>query len=147
MECSEAIEGVHEDHCLHDLRRRDTSTRGILAAGGYGQICCWCGDLFHSRQETNQHGEYEPGISRFVKFNREAASRKEAALKLREHRHDVRIYKRGHLSDEQVKGLERLIALGPKQKQKQKRSYGYLYVCPECGKPKSKPVVCRECKR
>jgi len=138
MECSGAIEGVHEDHCLHDLRKKDARTRGQLAAGGFGRICCWCGDLFHSQEQTDEHGEYEPGLATSVRLKREAAGRTEARVKLRENRAHAKDYGQGFLSAEEVEGLERVIAW-PKRKLK--------HICPECGKPKSKPVVCRECKR
>ena len=140
MECSGAIEGVHEDHCLHDLRRGE-GVRPERKRDGHGQVCCWCGDLFLSRSDGGAgHGEYEPGIAASVKLKREATGRVEARTKLRENREYAKDYGKGFLSAEEVGGLERVIAW-PKRKRK------LNHVCPECGKPKSKPVVFRECKR
>lgn len=143
MECRGAVEGVHEDHCLHDLRRSDAAARLTLKdrdpREGPGQICCWCGDLFLSRSDNgNSHGEYEPGIAVWLRKKREASGRKEARMVLRENRLHVKSHGQGFLSDKEVKDLEAVVAW-PKRK--------LNHVCPECGKPKSRPVVCRGCRR
>lgn len=73
--CSEAVEGVHEDCCLHDLRRGDKYFPG--------QVCCWCGLIFLARETwwTSDHGEYEPALPKTVLKRREAAGRKETRLR------------------------------------------------------------------
>jgi hypothetical protein len=53
--CPEAVEGVHEDCCLHDLPRRHPEAPA--------RVCCWCGDLYGADFEAMaEHGEYEPGL-------------------------------------------------------------------------------------
>lgn len=44
--CEAGIEGVREDHCLHDHRD--------------GRVCCWCGDLFI--REAGGHGAFRPYV-------------------------------------------------------------------------------------
>lgn len=81
--CDAAVEGVHEDCCLHELRRGE-GVKPERPRDGFGQICCWCGDLFLSRQDGADHGEYEPGIAPSVKKRREATGRKEERIKEKE---------------------------------------------------------------
>lgn len=78
MSCSDGVEGMHEDCCLHDLPRG--------AKHAPGQVCCWCGDIFLARETwwTSKHGEYEPGLPKTELKRREATGRKEARLKARE---------------------------------------------------------------
>ena len=114
MECECGVEGVHEDHCLHDLRKGE-GPKPERPRDGYGQVCCWCGDLFLSRGEGD-HGEYEPGLSRSVKERREAAGRKEARLKLKENREHAKDYGSGFLSEDQLKTLEAIIQYKPSKR-------------------------------
>lgn len=143
MTCEMGVEGVHEDHCLHDLRRGEgIKPESKRERANPGQVCCWCGDLFLDRFDHNEHGEYEPGIAPSVKAKREAAGRVEARRTLRENEEHARSYgsESGFLSDQEVANLKRVVAW-PKPKRR------LNHICPECGKPKTKPVVCRECKR
>ena len=81
--CDGGIEGVHEDCCLHDLRRGE-GLPPERPRDGFGQICCWCGNLYLSRQDGGGHGEYEPGIAPSVKKKREATGRKEERIRVKE---------------------------------------------------------------
>lgn len=52
--CEGAVEGVHEDHCPHDLPPDDKHAPG--------SVCCWCGDIFLPLSDSNEHGEYLPKV-------------------------------------------------------------------------------------
>jgi hypothetical protein len=57
FECSEAEEGVHENHCYHDLPASDQHFPG--------SVCCWCGDIFLLEwDDVAPHGAYLPKIYR-----------------------------------------------------------------------------------
>ena len=51
---------------------------------GFGQVCCWCGNLYLSRQDAGKHGMYEPGIAPSVEKKRAATARKEERIKEKE---------------------------------------------------------------
>ena len=53
-ECEGAVEGVHEDHCTHDLPPD--------AQHAPGTVCCWCGDIFLPNSDSSEHGEYLPKV-------------------------------------------------------------------------------------
>lgn len=60
--CPEAVEGVREDCCLHDLSKE--------SAYAPGRICCHCGDFFFPEGD-GPHGQYEPRISKREQKRRE----------------------------------------------------------------------------
>jgi hypothetical protein len=74
--CEEAVEGVFEECCLHDLPRKDRHAPGA--------VCCWCGLIYLPRTDAKIHGKYEPGLSKTELKKREAAGRRAARERKRE---------------------------------------------------------------
>jgi hypothetical protein len=46
------VEYSQSPHCVHTVRD---------AAGGWVDLCCWCGDVFESLG-TGKHGAFLPGL-------------------------------------------------------------------------------------
>ena len=60
--CQEGEEGVHENHCFHDLPATSKHFPG--------SVCCWCGDIFLLEWDAvAEHGEYLPKMFHHKKIS------------------------------------------------------------------------------